>query len=68
MWRNFSSSPDPDTRKLGAIAQRLKEKRERADYQPLYARLEEEIPEMLADAQEFANRLAILPERFPRPI
>jgi uncharacterized protein (UPF0332 family) len=68
LWRNYNSSPDPDTRKLGQIAQRLKEKRERADYQPRYARLEEEIPEMLTEARDFANRLSVLPPRFPRPI
>jgi uncharacterized protein (UPF0332 family) len=68
MWRNFNSSPDPDTRKLGQIAQRLKEKRERADYNAHYARLEDEIPEMLADAQNFANKLSVLPARFPQSI
>jgi uncharacterized protein (UPF0332 family) len=65
MWRNYNSSPDLDTRRLGQIAQRLKEKRERADYNQHYARLEEDIPVMLADAQDFVNKLAVLPARFP---
>jgi uncharacterized protein (UPF0332 family) len=65
MWRIYNSSPDPETRRLGQIAQRLKEKRERADYSAHYARLDQDVPEMLAEAQDFVNKLAALPARFP---
>lgn len=67
MWRNFSGSPEPDCRKLAEIGGRLKEKRERADYNHFYARIHEEISEMLSDAQEFAVRLEKLNPRFPNP-
>ena len=67
LWRNFSDSPDPDCRRLGEIAQRLKDKRERADYRPIYPRISEDIPDMLADAQNFATRLQALNVRFPNP-
>src|SRR5271166_981735 len=67
MWRNFSGSPEPDCRKLAEIAGRLKEKRERADYNQIYVRINEEIPEMLADAQDFADRLQRLNPRLPNP-
>ena len=67
MWRNFSGSPEPDCRKLAEIGGRLKEKRERADYNQFYARIDEEIPEMLSDAQDFAARLQKLNPRFPNP-
>jgi hypothetical protein len=52
---------------LGQIALRLKEKRERADYRPLYPRIHEEVKGVLEDAQEFALRLDKLPPRFPNP-
>jgi uncharacterized protein (UPF0332 family) len=68
LWRIFSQSPDPSTRKLGELAKRLKEKRERADYNAYYSRLEEEIPEMLADAKAFATALSALPARFPQSL
>jgi len=67
MWRNYSGSPEPDCRKLAEIGGRLKEKRERADYNQIYARIDEEIPDMLADAQDFAARLQKLNPRFPNP-
>ncbi|HXM59650.1 MAG TPA: hypothetical protein VN950_02265 [Terriglobales bacterium] len=67
LWRNFKGSPEPDCRKLGEIAGRLKEKRERADYEDNYRRLADEIPQMLADAQDFAARLRRLDPRHPNP-
>jgi uncharacterized protein (UPF0332 family) len=67
LWRNFNGSPEPDCRKLGEIAMRLKEKRERADYHDNYRRLVDEVPYMLADAQEFAARLQRLDPRHPNP-
>lgn len=65
LWRVFSTNPEPDCRKLAAIALRLKEERERADYNPLYARVHEEIPHVPADAHDFATRLIKLPARHP---
>ena len=67
LWRNFNGSPEPDCQKLAQIAGRLKEKRERADYDDNYKRLADEIPEMLADAQDFALRLQRLNPRHPNP-
>ena len=59
----------PGTRlqEVGRIATRLKEKKERADYQAGYPRIGEEVPVMLADAQEFAARLGRIPARHPNP-
>jgi uncharacterized protein (UPF0332 family) len=67
LWRNFNDSPEPDCRKLAELAGRLKQKRERADYDDQYMRLAEEIPEMLLDAQNFAARLQRLNPRHPNP-
>lgn len=65
LWRVFSASPEPDCQRLATIAGRMKEKRERADYRNYYARIDEEIPAMLADAEDFADRLRRLPLRHP---
>lgn len=67
LWRVFSESPEPDCRKLGAIAGRLKKRRERADYEAIFARVDEEIPGTLADARAFAELLVKLPARHPNP-
>jgi hypothetical protein len=67
LWRLFSQSPEPECINLGQIALRLKEKRERADYRPVYRRIEEEVPQVLADAQDFAARLGRLAQRHPKP-
>ncbi len=67
LWRVFKESPEPDCRKLGEIASRLKRQRERADYDSIFARVDEEIPGMLADARDFSTLLVKLPARHPNP-
>lgn len=67
LWRLFSQSPEPECIYLGQIAIRLKEKREKADYKPVYRRIEEEVPQVLSEAQDFATRLARLAPRYPNP-
>jgi uncharacterized protein (UPF0332 family) len=67
LWRLFSRSPEPDCIYLGQIALRLKEKREKADYGPVYRRIEEEVSGVLSEAQDFAARLGRLPQRHPNP-
>lgn len=67
LWRMFSGSPDPSCKHLAVIAERLKEKRERADYNKLYARIAEEVPRLLQDARDFAALLAGVPRRLPSP-
>jgi hypothetical protein len=41
--------------------------RERLDYKPVYSRIEEEAPQVLADAQDFPDRLRKLAVRYPNP-
>ena len=67
LWRLFSQSPQPECVNLGQIALRLKERREKADYRPVYRRIEEDVPQVLADAQDFAMRLGSLAPRHPDP-
>jgi hypothetical protein len=68
LWRLFSQSPEPECIYLGQIALRLKEKREKADYRPVYRRVEEEVPQVLLEAQDFAARLGRLAPRHPKPL
>jgi hypothetical protein len=49
------------------MALRLKEKRERADYNAVYRRVKEEVPPVLSDAREFVARLSRLASRHPNP-
>lgn len=67
LWRMFSGSPDPNCNRLAVIGGRLKEKRERADYNDFYARIAEEVPTLLQDARGFAALLATVPPRLPSP-
>jgi hypothetical protein len=67
LWRLYSGSPEPECISLGQIALRLKEKRERADYKAVYLRIEEDVPEVLKDVQDFTSRLTKLPYRHPNP-
>ncbi len=67
LWRLYKGSPETACHKLAEIAGRLKEKRERADYEPVFVRLRDEVPQLLEDARDFARRLHTLPPRFPNP-
>jgi uncharacterized protein (UPF0332 family) len=67
LWRVYSESPEPACQRLAVIAARLKEKRERADYNSSYVRVREEVPGLLEDAQNFAAGLNVLPARHPDP-
>jgi hypothetical protein len=67
LWKLFSTSPEPSCLKLGQIALRLKEKRERADYNNQFIRLAEDIRPVLEDARNFATLLSALALRHPNP-
>lgn len=68
LWSIFSGNPEPECQRLATIANRMKEKRVRADYKASFDRISEEIPGMLADAQNFAAGLARLDARHPKPL
>src|SRR5580700_10149869 len=57
LWRKYTESPDPKCKKLAEIAKRLKEKRERADYDNFYPRIGDEVRELIRDAERFAAAL-----------
>ena len=67
LWRTYGESPEYRCKELAVIANRLKEKRERADYNKYYPRIDDEVNQLINDARDFAARLVALPERFPNP-
>lgn len=66
LWQLFEASPDPDCRRLGVLGSRLREIRNRADYEPTFSRINEQTPRCLSDAKQFAENLRKLPQRFPK--
>ena len=67
LWRLFSGSPESECIRLGQIAIRLKDKRERADYETHYRRIDEEVQQVLSDARSFVDKLGKLAPRHPNP-
>ena len=45
----------------------MKRARERADYESVFVRIEDQIPATLDEARDFAARLGRLPSRHPHP-
>jgi uncharacterized protein (UPF0332 family) len=66
VWEKFEGSADHRRRSLGVLAKFLKEKRQRADYEPIYSRIEDDVPIVLERAKTFANDLAQLDYDLPR--
>jgi hypothetical protein len=67
VWRLFTDNPETLCAQLGQLALRLKEKRERADYEPNYARIQDDLPIVLEDAERFQAGLTRLAPRHPNP-
>ncbi|HME08152.1 MAG TPA: hypothetical protein VKG25_13945 [Bryobacteraceae bacterium] len=67
LWNLFTKSPEPTCLNLGQIALRLKEKRQRADYDNHFARLADEISPVLEETRMFATLLSNLAPRHPNP-
>ena len=67
LWRCFRASPEATCSKLGVIGERLKDRRVKADYDPNYLRITEDVQDVLTDARDFDRRLKALPSRFPNP-
>jgi len=67
LWNLYKDVPVPECQQLGLMGDRLKVRRERADYRDVYPRLNEEVVDMLERAREFAERLARVEARHPNP-
>jgi hypothetical protein len=65
VWEKFGNSPKPGCKKLYGLGTRLKDKRQRADYDRHYARIQDEFPAVLDLAHRFATELSALPARHP---
>jgi len=66
VWEKFSESPDHRCRKLAETAKRLKEKRERADYESYYLHIAKDAPAVVTLAAQFATDLITLDPALPR--
>lgn len=67
LWRLFGQNPDAECQRLSQTALRLKRNRERADYEPIYSRISDDVEVVLSDAAAFAGALNRLPSRHPNP-
>lgn len=65
LWNLYKGAPLPECQQLGLMGDRLQARRERADYDAVYPRLEEEVADMLDEARTFADRLARVDARHP---
>ena len=65
VWEKFGNSPEPACKKLYGLATRLKDKRQQADYDKHYPRIQDEFPAILELARKFAADLSTLPLRHP---
>jgi len=66
VWEKFIASPDHRCRKLAETGKRLKEKRETADYEPHFPKIEKDAQAMVALAAQFASELSHLDANLPR--
>jgi uncharacterized protein (UPF0332 family) len=66
VWEKFADSPDPRCKKLAETAKRLKQKREVADYEQYFPRIEEDAVALVALAGDFARQLLGLDPRLPQ--
>ena len=65
VWEKFENDPTPDCKKLAILANQLKDKRQRADYDKPYVRIADEFPAVIEIARKFATDLARLNARLP---
>jgi hypothetical protein len=65
VWEKFESSPNWECKKLALIAGKLKDKRQRADYDKMFPRIADELETVLDMARRFAAELGRLDARLP---
>jgi hypothetical protein len=65
VWEKFRDSPEHECRKLYLLAEKLKDKRQRADYDKDFPRIAGEFPTILNMTRRFAEDLARLNPRLP---
>jgi uncharacterized protein (UPF0332 family) len=65
VWEKFNNSPDYSCKKLYDLAKILKDKRQQADYDAIFPRIEDEFPGIITTAKKFAADLNALDKRLP---
>jgi hypothetical protein len=67
-WNKYQKGPDPACMQLGINGQRMKARREWADYKKVHKlRIDDEVQLMLQEARDFQRDIGTLPARFPLP-
>jgi uncharacterized protein (UPF0332 family) len=67
LWSHYQSRSDNRCKKLGAIGLRMKRRRVQADYHANAQQITANVPNQIADANNFLNRLQSLPAHLPNP-
>jgi hypothetical protein len=65
IWEKYRDSPEYECKKLYLLAEHLKDKRQRADYDKEFRRVQDECPAVLTMTRKFAQDLAQLNPRLP---
>jgi hypothetical protein len=65
VWEKFDASPDFACKKLYQMGRKLKDKRQQADYDRIYTRIDGEFPELLILTRRFADELSRLSPCLP---
>jgi hypothetical protein len=67
-WNKYQKGPDPTCIQLGINGQRMKARREWADYKKVHKpRIDDEVQLMLQEVRDFQRDFGNLPPRFPLP-
>lgn len=65
VWEKFERDPDPRCKKLYQLANILRDKRNQADYEQTFPRIESEVAAILKQARQFESALIALEPRLP---
>jgi uncharacterized protein (UPF0332 family) len=68
LWQFYSAASSQSTcQRIAQMAFRLKDQRQRADYDQEFIRIADEVPDLLAEVKDFDRLLAGVPLDHPRP-
>jgi uncharacterized protein (UPF0332 family) len=65
LWHYYDRNNNQECRTVALLGQRLLQRRNRADYEDTFARVNEEAVSVLLDARRFATIIQGLPPQFP---
>ena len=66
-WAQYTASPDRSSQRMGSMGQRLKHRRQAADYEAVIPKIDDELVRALAEAHQLHAALESLPMNLPCP-